>query len=410
MQGPGRSVSRCRVCGSGELARVLSLGKQPSAHSLLDDPTDDAPEFPLVLVFCRSCSHVQLDRVVPREHLVTEYPFLSSASDPVVDHFSEFAATLRDLTTAGDTVVDIGSNDGTLLGQLPGSRTRVGVEPATVPAEVARDRYDFDQVTEPFGSTTAAAVRDEYGRADVVTANFVLSEVDGLEGFAAGVADLLAPDGRCFVETKHLLDVVQRTQFDTFYHLNRSYWSLRSLRRLLSEAGLEVVDGERSRFNGRSIRVEIQHADGPRTPTRRVDELLELEAAFGLDSLETYERFATAVERKQRALHDLVVGLNEEGATVVGYGAPAKATVLLNACGIGADAVEFVTDTTPIKQGKYVPGVDVPIRPPDEFDPEAVDYALLLAWNYREEILEKESRFRRTGGRFVVPAPHVDVV
>jgi len=405
-----RRRTTCRVCAEEALYPFLDLGEMPPANAFVDSPDADEETFPLSVVVCESCNHVQLEHTVDRETLFAEYPYFSSASAPLFDHFGAYADAI-DATYLedGDFVVEIGSNDGVLLSQFDDEIATLGVDPAETVATAARER-GVETITAFFDPTVAAEIRAEYGSADAVLANNVVGHIDDLHGLMAGIDELLAPDGVFVVEVPYLVDTISNNQFDQIYHEHLSYFSVRSFDRLVEHFDMEVTDVDRQDVHGGTIRVHVRRQSAPGSPTRAVSDLRTLELAMLLDDVETYDEFAAGVERTRTRITTLFDRLKTADVSIVGYGATAKGNVLLNYCDIGPETLEYILDTTPAKQGTYSPGMGIPVREPAVFDEDPPEYAFLLAWNYRDAILEKESDYRDAGGRFVVPIPYVDIV
>jgi D-mycarose 3-C-methyltransferase len=212
------------------------------------------------------------------------------------------------------------------------------------------------------------------------------------------------------VEVPYLVDLLNNHQFDTIYHEHISYFSVRALSSLVEQFGMELVDVDRVDVHGGTIRAHIQRESAERTPRQIVEDLRTLEFAIGLDRLDTYDDFADRVERTRSRINALFDRLNSDDVSIVGYAAPAKGNVLLNYCDIGPETLDYLTDTTPAKQGTYSPGMNIPVRAPDAFHENPPDYAFLLAWNYKDAILQKEANYREEGGQFVIPIPYVDIV
>jgi len=400
----------CRVCREETLYPFLDLGATPPANGFVDTLETDEPRYPLEVAVCETCNHVQLHDTVDGESLFREYHYFSSASDPLVAHFGAYASTIESrYLEPDDFVVEIGCNDGILLNQFGAGVRKLGVDPAENVAEAARER-GLETITDFFGPAVATDIHEDYGEANAICANNVVGHIDDLHGLMTGVDTLLSPEGVFVVEVPYLLDLVSNNQFDTIYHEHISYFSVRAFQRLVGQFGMQVTDVTRMSVHGGTIRVHIQRESADASPTRMVEDLEALELAMGLDERETYDEFARATERTRRRITTLLDRLNDEDTTIVGYGAPAKGNILLNYCDIGPDTLDYLVDTTPAKQGTYSPGMNIPVREPAAFRADPPDYALLLAWNYRDAILEKEVRFRENGGRFIVPVPYVDIV
>lgn len=405
------TIDSCRICDSPSLYEFLDLGNVPPVNNFKETSESKIPEYPLEVVFCEDCNHVQLRNTVRRDLLFEDYSYFSSSSTPLIDHFGEYADSVENkFLDAGDLVVEVGSNDGVLLRQFSEKVRKLGVEPAENVAEKAREQYDLDVCTDFFSLDIAKDIASNYGFATVIAANNVLGHVDELHDIVAGVDYLLQEQGVFVVEVPYLIDLLNHVEFDTIYHEHISYFSIRPLTELFEKFKMEIFDVERVDVHGGSVRLFVQRESGTHSITNDVAYLSALEKALGLNERTVYDEFREEVRRRRQQLKDLLEHLDETGHSIVGYGAPGKGNVLLNYCDIGPDLLDYIVDTTPSKQGTFSPGKNIPVRPPSEFGDPYPDVALLLAWNYRESILEKEEEFRGEGGRFLIPAPNVDIV
>jgi SAM-dependent methyltransferase len=406
---------RCRICASTALETFLDLGHQPLANGLLR-PSDidcEEPRFPLALAICRQCALVQLTHVVSGEVLFRHYLYSSSVSEAMTRHFAAYANDVaRRWIPDGGLIVEVGSNDGVLLKSLLGRPVRIlGVDPARNLAEVARSR-GVPTVADFFSESVARDIRAEHGQASAVVANNVFAHIDDLASVLRGL-DVLLADGGVFVfEVPYLVDLVERLEFDTVYHEHLSYFSVRPLVDLFERFGFEIFEVQRQSVHGGSIRgfVRRKRSDRERPVGGSTDALLELETRAGIADPQRLAAFAARVDALRAELKSTVLRLRADGKRIAGYGASAKGTVLLNACDLGRRELEFIVDATPSKQGLLAPGSHLSIRPPLALRTEGIEYALLLAWNHRKEIVDKERAYRDAGGRFIVPLPSVEVV
>jgi SAM-dependent methyltransferase len=386
--------SSCSACGCLELDVFLDLGKSPIADAYTATANEKSDQYPLEVAVCSKCRLVQLLEVLPHEVLFgTGYSFYSSASAPLSAYHGQYAAQVRsrfpDLLRTG--VVEVGCNDGDLLRHFA-DVAHVGVDPALGPADAARHR-GLEVLVRPFGLQAAHDIREHRGRQGIVIANHVLAHVADVADVLAGIRALLAPLGRAMIEVQYLPDLLVNNAFDLVYHEHRNFFSLSSLEQAALRHDLHVVDAELTDRQGGSLRVTLA---GQPHPNGRVDRIRSSET--WLNSWSAYEGMQGRVERVRDRLWDVIAGELNAGRTLAGYGAPAKATTLLNFCGINSEVLPYVVDTTAAKQGRHIPGTGIPIVAPDEAP--AVDTFLSLAWNYQRQIMRNNP-----GHRWIVPIP-----
>jgi SAM-dependent methyltransferase len=333
-----------------------------------------------------------------------EYLYFTSYSDHFMAHAEAMAASFTERFALGPAsrVLEIASNDGYLLKFFLGRAIPVlGVEPARNIAAVAQAR-GIPTLNRFFGPEVVADIVGEFGRADVVIGNNVLAHVPAINAFFAAVAACLAPGGAAIFEFPYLGEMLDRTAFDTVYHEHVFYYSLAAVSGLGVRAGLEVFDVEPQAVHGGSLRVFFQHRGArPLVPT--VARLHAAETAAGLTGRARYAGFQAQATRFTTELVARLRTLRQEGRRLAAYGAPAKGTVLLNACGVDTNLLDFTVDRSPHKQGRLVPGVRLPIRPPEDLLREMPDVTLLLPWNLADEIVAQQAEYLAKGGAFLVP-------
>jgi SAM-dependent methyltransferase len=404
---------KCRSCGHPGLELVLSLGNTPLANSLITEDLLSEPEatYPLDLAFCPGCSLVQITETVPPEKLFREYLYFSSFSDTMLRHASEIVQRMcqtRRLNSRS-LAMEIASNDGYLLQYYKQAGIPVlGIEPAVNIARVAEDDRGIRTLSEFFGSEMAHRLAAQGENADVIHAHNVLAHVPDLNGFVAGLRRVLKDDGVCVIEVPYVKDLVDRCEFDTIYHEHLSYFSITALSRLFERHNLIIQNVERLPIHGGSLRLFVANAGAVQEPA--VQELLAEEFGWGVDSLEFYRGFAARVEQLKASLRDFISRLKEQNQHLAAYGAAAKGSTLLNYFQIGREALDFVVDRSTHKQGRYMPGVHLPIYSPAKLLEEMPSHVLLLTWNFAEEILSQQAEYRHRGGRFIIPIPELSVV
>lgn len=403
----------CRLCGAELTHTFVDLGSTPLANSYLREQELECAEpfYPLHAYVCARCFLVQIPAVTTPEAIFSDYAYFSSFSDSWLEHCARYADAVvgRFGLGAAHTVVEVASNDGYLLQYFARRGIPVlGIEPAANVAAAAEAKGIPTRVAF-FGRELAERLRAEGIEADLLAANNVLAHVPALNDFVAGIAVLLASSGVATLEFPHLANLIEKTQFDTIYHEHFSYLSLLAVERACGGHGLEVFDVEEIPTHGGSLRLYCAHT-GAHPVGARVHHLRAREAALGLGELETYRRFGQRVQGIKFDLLSLLMDAKKRGRSIAGYGAPAKATTLLNFCGIRRDFLDYTVDRSPHKQGRYLPGTHIPIFPPERLAETRPDLILLLAWNLRDEVLRQTAFVRDWGARYIVPIPAVEVV
>lgn len=404
----------CRLCHGTHLTEVFKLAPTPPANAFVGAVELDRPQerFPLDVAFCEDCGHVQLFDVVDPRLLFENYVYVSGTSPVFVRHFQDYAADVlgRFQPAPGSLVLDIGSNDGTLLSFFQQAGMAVqGVDPAKDIAAAATAR-GIDTVAGFFTPALAADIRAKRGPAAVITANNVFAHIDDLDAVVDGIRALLADDGVFVFEVSYLVDVVENTLFDTIYHEHLDYHSVEPLIGFFRRHGMELIEAVRVSSHGGSLRGMAKLAKGRWPVGASVAQALATERAMGLDKAETLRAFARQIDALGAELNALLRKLKAEGKSIAAFGAPAKATTLMYHFGIGPDLIDFIVDDSPLKQGLYSPGMHIPVLSSAAIAEKKPDYLVVLAWNFAKPIIEKNAAYRQAGGRFIVPIPKVEIV
>lgn len=406
-------ANACRFCGHG-LSRVFAdLGMSPLANAYVAPAALSGmePFYPLRACVCERCFLVQLPACETSEHIFGHYAYFSSYAESWLAHARAYCEMIvaRLGLDAASRVIEVASNDGYLLQYMKQAGVNVlGIEPARNVATAAVDK-GIPTLTRFFGTALARELVAEGRRADLVIGNNVLAHVPDLNDFVAGLKLVLEPRGAITLEFPHLARLIEDCQFDTIYHEHFSYFSLATVERVLARHGLRLFDVEEIPTHGGSLRIYACHADDPRAAGAAPARVRAAERRLGITTPALYDAFARRVAAAKREILGFLIDVKGRGATVAGYGAPAKGNTLLNYCGIGTDMIDYTVDASPHKQGHYLPGSRIPIYPPSHLRATRPDYLVVLPWNLEREIMGQTAYIREWGGRFVTFIPRVEV-
>lgn len=402
----------CRACGSSDLLLFLQLGPTPVPNGFLKAHHRHKAEkfYPLDVCFCKDCGLVQLAHVVSPKVMFRNYVYIPSTSETMRTHFASLARLAVRKTGAKDEdlILDIGSNDGTLLKSFRALKMRIlGVDPAENLVKKA-NQEGVKTICALFTQELASKIKKDYGVAKIITATNVVAHVHDLHDFFEGTKTLLHNEGLFIAEFPYLIDLIEGVEFDTIYQEHLSYFSITPFENLLKRHRLYLIDVQKLPVHGGSVRVFVSKK--PMKMGGRVKKLLQLEEKKGILNPQTYLKFRRKVDKVRHELVQLLWGLRLENKQIVGYGASAKGNVMLNYCRIGPETLDYILDSIPYKQGKYTPGMHIPIFPEEKLLEDQPDFALLLAWNFADEIIKKQTEYRKRGGKFILAIPRLTIV
>ncbi|MFC1786459.1 class I SAM-dependent methyltransferase [Halobacteriota archaeon] len=406
---------QCRICHSKSLTKFLDLGHTPTADDFLSPNRLTEPEvyYPLEAFICNGCSLVQIGYVVPPEMLFNEtYPYESSTTKTGVAHFHSLAqeAVSRFRLTQKDLVVDIGSNVGVLLQGFKnqGIVNVLGVEPVRNIGEIAIKR-GIETIHDFFSEALSRTITKERKKAKVVTGTNVVAHINDLHSLVRALDILLDDDGVFIFEAPYLVDLIENLEYDTIYHEHLSYLSVKPVSILFHTFGMEIFDVEKVDIHGGSLRYFVARKNAYPISSN-VDKFLELEKEKRIYEHDTLKNFATSVQHNREELIWMLKSIKHEGKRIAGVSAPAKGMTLLNYCRIGPEILDFVTEKSTLKIGKYTPGTHIPVLPDSELIKQKPDYALLLAWNFADEIIKNLKNYKDAGGKFIIPIPKPHII
>lgn len=410
----GKHVTQCHMCRSIDLLAVLDLGHHPPSDAFLkpEQLLDQEIHYPLKLVSCRICGLLQIDYIVHPEILFQrDYPYESSTTKTGRDHYHAMA---RDIHSAfpmprGSLAIDIGSNVGVLCQGLLKLGYRVlGVDPSETAARKAQ-ASGVETIVDFFNEEVAERIRQQYGLAKIITATNVFAHVYELDSMMRGMKNLLAKNGVIVVESPYAIDLVDNLEYDTIYHEHISYLSVMPIKNYIKQFGLELFDVKKVSIHGGSLRYYMGH-QGKHPVKRTINEFINAEKKKGLYSEKKLHEFALRVAKHKTALVSLIMDLKKKGKKIAGVTAPAKGNTLLNYCKLHTDTVIFLTEKTEGKIGRYSPGMHIPVYSDDFLVKHKIDYAIILAWNFADEIIDNLSAYRKSGGKFIIPIPEPKIV
>lgn len=407
---------QCRHCHSTVDIPFVDLGTSPPSNSYVTQENLDRPEryYPLRVAACSNCWLVQAEDFADREEFFSEdYAYFSSFSTSWLDHSKRYVEQMQERFGLGEDslVVEIAANDGYLLQYVKAAGIRaLGVEPTHSTAQAAREK-GIEVVEEFFGVALAELLVAEGRSADLTAANNVLAHVPDINDFVAGFARLLKPTGVATFEFPHLLELVQKGQFDTVYHEHYSYLSLTAVQRIFAANGLDIFDVETLPTHGGSLRVYAQRGDTKTyAPCPGVAEILNRETEAGVATAAFYAGFQTRVDQLKDELVSFLIDAKRDGKRVAAYGAAAKGNTFLNFAGVRRDLVAFVVDRNPAKAGKFMPGSRIPIVGEGVLRSERPDLILILPWNLRDEVVAQLDYAREWGAQFVTAIPELSTL
>jgi hypothetical protein len=408
------NIKSCRICKGSNFSGYLNLGHTPAADSFIRKQGLSQPEvhYPLEVVMCDDCGISQLSYTVPAEILFQrDYPYESSTTIAGRKHFFNFAKLTSERFSLGadDLAIDIGSNVGVLLDGFRAQNCRIlGIEPSANISAIAISK-GIETINDFISPELALQVVDSHGQASIITTTNVFAHIDDLDEFMIAIDILLNDKGVFIIEAPHFLKLIKNLEYDTIYHEHLLYLSLRPLNKLFSRFGFEMIDAEEIGIHGGSIRVYISRK-GIYPINSNLMKIISEEEENKIFDIQRLNKFANDVELHREKILALLYKLKSEGASIVGVSAPAKGMTLLNYCHIGPELLNFITEKSQLKIGKYTPGLHIPVVPDSVLLEEKPDYALLLAWNFADEIMENLSEFRKNGGKFIIPIPEPHIV
>lgn len=404
----------CRLCNSKNLISVIKLKDTPPANAFLkkNQLINKQNVYPLELFHCSDCFHLQLTTVVDPKKLFEDYVYVSGTSQVFVNHFEDYCNLIikKYNPKKGTLIIDIGSNDGTFLSFFKKKEFKViGIDPAINIAEKASQK-GIRTIPSFFNQNLASKILSEHGKASIISANNVFAHSDNLTEIIKGIKAILASDGLFVFEVSYLVDVYEKTLFDTIYHEHLAYHSVKPLKTFFEKNQMELISVERVSTHGGSIRGFVQHKGANRKVENSVKEMIEIENKLGFESQKPFLKFSQKISKINNNLNKIIKEIKKEGKSIIGFGAPAKATTLMYQFDIDNNYIDFIVDDNPLKQGTFTPGLNIPVYSTKKIKEKKPDYILILAWNFADSIIKNHSYFKKQNGRFIIPLPKVTII
>jgi 2-polyprenyl-3-methyl-5-hydroxy-6-metoxy-1,4-benzoquinol methylase len=405
----------CRFCNKPLTNIFVDLDTSPLSNAFIKKEriTESEKKYPLCAYVCDNCFLVQLDEFEKPENIFEDYAYFSSYSSTWLEHAKNYVNMMIAKFNFDDKnlIIEIASNDGYLLQFFKEKNIpSLGIEPAVNVAKVAKEK-GIPTITKFFSINTANELKKDNKNADLIIGNNVLAHVPNLNDFIQGLKILLKSTGIITLEFPHILQLIQKNQFDTIYHEHFSYFSLLTVEKIFLFHGLTIFDVDEIPTHGGSLRIYIKHSENKNISIHeRVSILLGKEKGEGLENISTYTNFIKSVNEIKKQLQEFVNDAKNSGKKIVCYGAAAKGNTLLNYCKIGNNFIDYVVDQNPHKQGLFLPGTHIPIKNPDEIKKTKPDYLIIIPWNLKNEIMEEMKIIRNWGGKFVIPIPEVTIL
>lgn len=405
-------IKECRICGSNNLISYLNLGDMPLVNNLLNkSELSSEKRYPLEVLLCNDCNLSQLSTIVNPEILFRNYVYRSSISDSFKEHCKDLSIELNNgLLNKGDLIVDIASNDGCLLKPFKERENQVlGIDPAINLAEIA-NKSGIETISEFWTPELAKEIVKDYGFAKAITACNVFAHVHDVHSFLEGANILLSKGGYLIIEAPHLYNLIEKTEFDTVYHEHLSYFLAKPVERVARQHGFRLAKIKKQEIHGGSLRYYLEKRDGRDSSDGSTQKIMEEEDKVGLYGVGAYLGLKRQVEGLRNNLSTILLELKSFGKNISGFGASAKGNILLNYCGMNDKIINHVFDDTPEKQGKFYPGVHIPIISRETLIEKMPDYLLLLSWNFSKEMISKTQEYKNKGGKYIIPVPHLKII
>lgn len=405
--------STCRFCNSGDVEKVIDLGKMPLAGGFLKNKLYFKKEkkYPLELLFCKNCFLLQTSISINSDILFKNYFYFSSKIQTLVKHFEKAAKKAKKTVGANGFIVEIGCNDGVFIKALLENKVKaLGVDPAS---NVVKPliKQGLPIINNYFSENLAKKIAKRYGQANAIYGFHTLAHIPNMQNVVSGIKLLLNPKGYLAFEVQYLENLLDGLQYDMIYHEHVHYYSLLALINFFKQYDMEIFDVERNNLRGGSIMYFVQNKKiGKRRISKKVKDLIKIEIKQKLNTPIPYKNFNKKIEKTKKDLLKMLNGLKKKQKKIAGYGASGRGTVIINYCELNNKLIEFVVDDAPAKHYHFTPGMHNLIYPSNELLNKQIAYSIVFAWPFVKEVKERNKEFIKSGGKFIIPLPKVKVI
>jgi|TARA_B100001996_G_scaffold208432_1_gene159873 2-polyprenyl-3-methyl-5-hydroxy-6-metoxy-1,4-benzoquinol methylase len=402
------SIKFCRLCNSKNLKKVFDLGRTPLANSYLKiEISKKLRKYPLKLNYCNNCGHLQLTHSIKPSKMFSNYLYKTNTSKKNFLHFKSYANEIKKMFKNRNTkILDIASNDGTFLNFFEKKKFfRLGIDPAKNLKKLSLKK-GITQIDDFFTMKKSENIKKKYGKFDIITANHVCAHVEDLNDFFNGVQNLLKDEGLFVFEISYRASVLKKNTFDTIYHEHLDYHALYPISKFVKKFNLNVVNFKTPDAQGGSLRVYVSKNKNSKNQKSIKKQILKEKKQLNLFNVSTYKKFEKKIINCKNKLNSLIQNCINNNMSIAGYGAAAKTTTFLNYFKISEKNIKFIFDDNKLKQGLCIPGTKIKILDPLNMNKKNIDVLIIFAWNYAELIIAKNKKFKKKGGKFLIPFPN----
>ncbi len=408
-----KKLKKCRLCDSTNLVKFIDFKKMPLAGGFLSKSELNSENlYPMGMQFCKNCSSVQVDTVIPLDVLFKKYFYFSSNMKTLVEHFFNLSKIVsKKYLKNGGTVLEIGCNDGVFLNHVVKNNKIkcIGVDPAKNVIKKIKDKriaaYD-----KPFDLKLSKKIKSRFKKVDLIVSSFSFGHIDNMKSVVGGIDNLLDKNGKFIFEIYYLGTVIKEFQYDMMYHEHMTYYTIKSLNKFLANYNLRIFNIEQIKLRSGSLRFYCCRLNNKRVNSKNVKKFLGYENKNGFNKLSNLISYNKKINKTKEDMIKLLKKLKKENKKVYGYGASGRGTIIMNYCKLDKSFLDYVVDDAPAKRGKYTPGTHVKIISWDDLkDVGYPDYFVLFAWPFHAEIAKKRSEYLNNGGKFIIPLPKVKI-